>query len=313
MKCHCCTFISFQTTATIDMSLSRSHSVIHTAKHTPAKLWFLAAHLAISSRSNYCSAVFFFQLHTCFLHWIPYFSPDYLNSQLLSYYLMLPVPVPFHLWMWMQPSKQFLMDEIKELLLRTGNGRGEGSKKEVSPWALGFAATTAFLAIPSQLARTCQSSLPIITSSLNFCWNVLVCWFPISRFLGFIRSSCSTCPNSFISPPPLLFSNHSPKCSGLETLHRTYKQCLLNRSSISSKLPRFSSGKAQFSSWPFSSVTYLLDLFLNPSLCLNSWHWRRGLFPSCTFVKSHKSAWGDIFCFLRGQKMILLEYVQFCF
>lgn len=216
---------------------------------------------------------------------------------------------------WMHSSKQFLMDEIKELLLRRGNARGEGSKKDVNPWALSFAATPAFLAMPSQLARTCQSSLPIITSTLNFLWNVLVCWFPVCCLMRFIRSSCSTCPNSFISPPPLLFSNHSPKysCCGLETLHRTCKQCLLNRFSISSKLPRFSSGKTQLHSWPFNSVTYQLFPFLNPSLYLNSWHWRRVLLPSSTFAKSHKSAWGDIFCFLRGQKMILLYYVQFCF
>lgn len=167
----------------------------------------------------------------------PNFSPDYSNSQLLSYYLMLPVPVPFHLWRWLHPSKQFLMAEIKELLLRRGNGSREGSRKEVSPWALSFVATRAFLAMPSQLARTCQSSLPIITSTLNFCWNVLVCWFPVCYLVRFLRSSCNTCPNSFISPPPLLFSNQSPKysCSGLETLHRACKQCLLNRSSIDRK------------------------------------------------------------------------------
>lgn len=228
---------------------------------------------------------------------------------------MLPVLVPFHLWLWMHPSKQFLMDEIKELLLGKGNGRGEGSKKEGSPWVLSFAATTAFLALPSQLARTCQSSLPIITSTLNFRWNVLACWFPVCCLMRFIRSSCRTCPNSSISPPPLLFSNHSPKCScsGLETLHRTCKQCLLNRFSISSKLPRFGSGKTQLSSWPFSSVTYQLDSFLNPSLYLNSWHWERVLLPLSTFAKSHKSAQGDIFCFLKGQKMILLYFVHFLF
>lgn len=211
---------------------------------------------------NYCSPVFiFFQLHTHFSHCHLSFSPDYLNSQRLSYYLVLPIPVPFHLWNWMHPSKQFLMDEIKESLLRRGNGRREWSRKDVSPWALSFAASSAFLAMPSQLARTCQSSLPIITSTLNFCWNVLICWFPVCCLVRFIRSSCSTCPDSFISPPPLLFPSQSPKysCSGLETLHRVCKQCLLNRSSISSKLPRFSSGNTQLSSWPFSSVTYQLD------------------------------------------------------
>lgn len=165
--------------------------------------------------------------------------------------------------------------------------------------------------MPPQLARTCQSSLSIITCTLNFCWNVLICWFPICYLVRFIRNSSNTCPKSFIPPPPLLFSNQSLKysCSGLETLHRAWKQCLLNRSSISCKFPRFSSGNAQLSSWPFRSVTYQLDLFLNPSLYLNSWHWRTVLLPSSTFAKSHKSAWGHIFCFLRDQKMILLQYV----
>lgn len=84
MKFHCCTFISFQTIATIDASLSRSHSlssvtdkVIHTVKDTAVKLWFLTSHLAISSRMNptcnYCTAVFiFFHLHTRFPHWTPH-------------------------------------------------------------------------------------------------------------------------------------------------------------------------------------------------------------------------------------------------
>lgn len=52
---------------------------------------------------------------------------------------------------------------------------GEGSRKEVSPLALSSVAASAFVAVPSQLARTCQSSLPIITSTLNFCWNALIC------------------------------------------------------------------------------------------------------------------------------------------
>lgn len=81
MKCHCCTFISFQTIATVDTSLSRGHSlsslihtVIHKVKDTTVKLWFLTSHLAISSRinstRNCCSAVFiFFHLHTHFPHW----------------------------------------------------------------------------------------------------------------------------------------------------------------------------------------------------------------------------------------------------
>lgn len=113
---------------------------IHTVKH-PCDV----SHLAISSRMtitcNYCSALFIFSSLAYFVFPTGHlnFSPDYLNSQLLSYYLMLPVPVPFHLWRWMHLSKQFLMDEMKELLLRRGNGRGEGSRKEVNPWALSFA------------------------------------------------------------------------------------------------------------------------------------------------------------------------------
>lgn len=52
--------------------------VIHTVKHIPVKLWFLTAHLGISSRMNLtyncCSAVFIlFHLHARFPHWTPQF------------------------------------------------------------------------------------------------------------------------------------------------------------------------------------------------------------------------------------------------
>lgn len=149
-----------------------------------------------------------------------------------------------------------------------------------------------FLAMPSQPARTCQPSLPIIISALNFCWSVLVCWFPICCLSRLMKSSCNTCVNSFILTSPLTLlswkQSQMYSCSGLETLHRTSKQCLLNRSSVSSKICRFSSGNTQLSSWVFSSIIYQLYWFLNPNLFVNSQHWRKVSLLISTFATTHR-------------------------
>lgn len=87
-------------------------SVIHTVKHTTRKHWFSLYILPSPPGWNQPGTtvhlyLFFSNCILIFLTGHLSFSPDYLNSQRLSYYLVLPIPVPFHLWNWMHPSKQF--------------------------------------------------------------------------------------------------------------------------------------------------------------------------------------------------------------